>query len=248
VELVPLMRSRATAAAAALLLALLATTTGCGSEDEAVTTTVTEEASGPTGPTGRSGSSGRSPNEEVVAAVETFYRLIEAQRYSEVWRLVPPAVRAESGGYASWKAGYSANVRSDPRNIQVNTVTANRAEVSLDLYATDVDACTGNRVNQVFTGSWTLETVPGGWEPTAISFDKISGETPALSASECGNDTGPAPAEDCTPGYSPCLPLASDYDCEGGGGNGPEYVTGPVEVTGDDPYELDEDGNRIGCE
>ena len=244
-ELVPLMRSRATAAAVALLLALLATTAGCGSEDEPVTTTVTEEASGPTGPTGRSGSSGRSPNEEVVAAVEAFYRLIEAQRYSEVWRLVPPAVRAESGGYASWKAGYSANVRSDPRNIQVDSLTANHAEVSLDLHATDVDACTQNRVNQVFSGTWTLEAVSGGWEPISISFDKVAGGTPTLNASDCqqapAGGGGAAPA-DCEPGYDPCVPpYPPDVDC-------PD-VDGPVKVTGSDPHGLDGyDNDGVGCE
>lgn len=52
---------------------------------------------------------------------------------------------------------------------------------------------------------------------------------------------------DCTPGYSPCLPPASDYDCQGGTGDGPEY-TGRVQVTGSDPYDLDSDGNGVGCE
>ena len=51
----------------------------------------------------------------------------------------------------------------------------------------------------------------------------------------------------CTPGYDPCLPPASDYDCAGGSGNGPEY-TGPVRVTGSDPYGLDTDGDGWGCE
>lgn len=36
-------------------------------------------------------------------------------------------------------------------------------------------------------------------------------------------------------------PGAEDYDCEGGGGNGPRYVRGPLEVVGDDPFELDTD-------
>ncbi|HJQ04353.1 MAG TPA: PASTA domain-containing protein, partial [Nocardioides sp.] len=52
----------------------------------------------------------------------------------------------------------------------------------------------------------------------------------------------------CTPGYSPCLPPASDYDCGGGSGNGPEYVDQTVTVTGSDPYELDSDGDGYGCE
>ncbi len=53
--------------------------------------------------------------------------------------------------------------------------------------------------------------------------------------------------DNCTPGYDPCLPPASDYDCAGGSGNGPKY-TGPVRVTGSDPYDLDSDGDGYGCE
>lgn len=51
----------------------------------------------------------------------------------------------------------------------------------------------------------------------------------------------------CTPGYSPCLHPASDYDCAGGSGNGPKY-TGTVRVTGSDPYDLDSDNDGWGCE
>jgi hypothetical protein len=56
-----------------------------------------------------------------------------------------------------------------------------------------------------------------------------------------------AAQSNCTPGYSPCIPPASDVDCAGGGGNGPEYVTGPVYVTGSDPYDLDRDGDGVAC-
>lgn len=52
----------------------------------------------------------------------------------------------------------------------------------------------------------------------------------------------------CTPGYSPCLPPAFDYDCAGGSGNGPEYVDEPVHVAGLDPYDLDRDRDGIGCD
>lgn len=51
----------------------------------------------------------------------------------------------------------------------------------------------------------------------------------------------------CTPGYSPCLSPAPDYDCAGGSGDGPKY-TGRVTVTGSDPYGLDADGDGVGCE
>jgi hypothetical protein len=61
-----------------------------------------------------------------------------------------------------------------------------------------------------------------------------------------------APAEEdseCDPNYEgACLdPNASDYDCEGGSGNGPDY-TGEVTVVGEDHYGLDADGDGIGCE
>lgn len=58
----------------------------------------------------------------------------------------------------------------------------------------------------------------------------------------------PAPApSSCTTGYDPCLPPMSDYDCSGGSGDGPGY-TGPVRVTGSDPYQLDNDGDGFACE
>jgi hypothetical protein len=38
-------------------------------------------------------------------------------------------------------------------------------------------------------------------------------------------------------------------DCEGGSGNGPAYVSGPVRITGEDIYGLDgSDNDGIGCE
>lgn len=52
----------------------------------------------------------------------------------------------------------------------------------------------------------------------------------------------------CDPNYSGCVPVASDVDCAGGRGDGPAYVQGPVKVIGRDIYQLDRDGNGIGCE
>ncbi len=74
----------------------------------------------------------------------------------------------------------------------------------------------------------------------------------AAGAVGCDDGTG---TEDrsgsaCDPSYpDDCLdPDASDYDCEGGEGNGPEYVAGPVTVAGDDPFGLDRDGDGTGCD
>ena len=60
-------------------------------------------------------------------------------------------------------------------------------------------------------------------------------------------EPAPEPADNCHPSYTPCVPYASDVDCLGGSGNGPEY-TGRVTVIGPDEYDLDRDGDGIGCE
>jgi hypothetical protein len=39
-----------------------------------------------------------------------------------------------------------------------------------------------------------------------------------------------------------------DYDCAGGSGNGPNYVSGPISVVGPDEFDLDRDNDGIGCE
>ncbi|MGW4292634.1 G5 domain-containing protein [Micromonospora chersina] len=53
----------------------------------------------------------------------------------------------------------------------------------------------------------------------------------------------------CDPNYSgACVPIASDVDCAGGSGNGPAYVDGPVYVVGRDIYDLDRDGDGVGCD
>ena len=54
----------------------------------------------------------------------------------------------------------------------------------------------------------------------------------------------------CDPNYKGrCLrPNVSDYDCAGGSGNGPYYVSGPFRVVGRDHYRLDADHDGIACE
>ena len=62
-------------------------------------------------------------------------------------------------------------------------------------------------------------------------------------AAACANGCG-------APAYQPTYykSSSSDYDCAGGGGNGPFYVQGPFRLNGPDVYGLDRDGDGIGCE
>ncbi len=53
----------------------------------------------------------------------------------------------------------------------------------------------------------------------------------------------------CDPNYAGgCVPIASDVDCAGGSGDGPEYVDGPVRVVGSDIYDLNRDDDNIACD
>jgi hypothetical protein len=64
-----------------------------------------------------------------------------------------------------------------------------------------------------------------------------------------GSTTGGGTDDNCDANYEgECLdPDSTDYDCEGGSGNGPDY-TGPVTVVGDDHFGLDRDGDGLACE
>jgi hypothetical protein len=55
--------------------------------------------------------------------------------------------------------------------------------------------------------------------------------------------TGDGGGSGCEPGYSPCLPIVSDLNCS----DIPDSKK-PIHVTGSDPYNLDSDGDGLGCE
>lgn len=65
-----------------------------------------------------------------------------------------------------------------------------------------------------------------------------------------GNGARPGGTPGCEASYpDTCLDSGvEDYDCEGGTGDGPRFVSGPVTVDRDvedpDPFDLDRDGGR----
>src|SRR5262245_53308893 len=82
-------------------------------------------------------------------------------------------------------------------------------------------------------------------EPTAPGPPaETSGRTPKPTKMHTATEE-----RSCDPNYrGACVPIASDVDCAGGSGNGPAYVRGPVTVIGSDIYDLDRDGDGVGCE
>jgi hypothetical protein len=110
--------------------------------------------------------------------------------------------------------------------------------------------------NAGFRVRTTHKTVTSGAEGVVLSQSPIGGQSVrpgALVTIVVAHvvrpvTSTPPQSTNCTPGYSPCLAPAYDYDCAGGSGDGPKYVYGTVRVTGSDPYGLDADGDGYGCD
>ncbi len=90
--------------------------------------------------------------------------------------------------------------------------------------------------------------------PRSAPHTTVPARTPARAAAAPARPTATtaaaAPLAVCDPAYPDvCLKDGiGDYDCAGGSGNGPNYVTGPVRVLSPDPFGLDSDHDGVGCE
>ncbi len=87
---------------------------------------------------------------------------------------------------------------------------------------------------------------------TATATTNPTSTTPtSTNGAIVGPTTTPDASTGCDQSYANvCLdPNASDYDCKGGGGDGPKFVTGPVVIVGPDHFGLDgSDHDGVGCE
>lgn len=101
--------------------------------------------------------------------------------------------------------------------------------------------------DQCFDDTFELSFCSEYFEATALTVLPTYQTTPTTLFVAPPQQPRPA-ASNCNPNYSGCVPNASDVDCAGGSGNGPAYVSGPVQVLGSDPYGLDADYDGLGCE
>jgi hypothetical protein len=83
----------------------------------------------------------------------------------------------------------------------------------------------------------------------AATVVRTAAAKPTRTISAEGPSESATPESNCDPSYEgACLdPTASDYDCKGGSGDGPDY-TGVVTVVGEDHFGLDADRDGVGCE
>ncbi len=94
----------------------------------------------------------------------------------------------------------------------------------------------------------TTTTTSTSQAPTSSTPTSMPTTTAPAHMSTTTDQGSSTTTQSCDPNYSGCVPIASDVDCEGAGGDGPAYVRGPVRVIGTDIYGLDRNGNGIGCE
>jgi resuscitation-promoting factor RpfB len=92
-------------------------------------------------------------------------------------------------------------------------------------------------------------TTVGGKQTAKRLIRQVVVKQPVDQVTAIGTKAATETSGGCDPNYSGgCVPIASDVDCAGGSGDGPEYVAGPVRVVGDDVYGLDRDHDGLGCE
>jgi hypothetical protein len=185
-------------------------------------------------------------------AVRDYYAAIGNQAYGQAWRLLGSQQRREDQGFRTWKTGYVNTIRTNLGRDTPAAMDSDTTKVRVTLKTLDGYAC-DNRVLRTFKGAWTVDLVGG--EPLLDSAD-ISETRTAQLPTNCPQPptitTPPTTTtpDNCDPSYpDQCLQDGiGDYDCAGGSGNGPNYVSGPVSVTGSDPFGLDAKGDGIGCE
>lgn len=179
-----------------------------------------------------------------------YYGHISQRRFRAAWSMLGSSVHRKLGSFSRWRAGYRRSLGTRVRSARTH-LSGRRAVVAVSLRSRDRDACNGRVVQQSFRGRWTLTPRGDSWRATSVRIRKTGGGQVRTSDAECQRSEPPSrpqPAPRDCQGYSPCLPPGPDVDCAGGSGDGPRYVSGPVQVRGSDPYDLDRDSNGVACE
>ena len=172
------------------------------------------------------------------------------------------------GGIASGSSDTQPAATTPESNVQVQTKAADPVITYKEVQETEevpyakenrddnsrnsgTSAVTTTGVNGVKTKTYKVTLTDGKETGKELIKEEVTTQ-PVTEITSVGTYVAPvqkAIPNNCDPNYSgACVPIASDVDCEGGKGNGPSYVRGPVYVIGTDIYDLDRDGNGIGCE
>jgi hypothetical protein len=92
--------------------------------------------------------------------VRDYYADLNAQRFDEAWAQLSPAVQANLGPYARWKAGYGTTISSTPRDFAVDGTTVTHTLIARD------QGC--DRARQ-FRVTWQLQRDGDDWTVTGLA-------------------------------------------------------------------------------
>lgn len=138
------------------------------------------------------------------------------------------------------QSGASVTTRTVTESRTIAYSTRKVKDPDLDSGVTEVRT---KGVNGVRTLTYRVTTAADGRTSRKLVSSKVT-RKPVTKVIAVGTRAD----NKCDPNYSGCVPIASDVDCAGGSGNGPEYVSGPVKVIGSDIYDLDRDNDGYGCD
>ncbi|CAN5203514.1 hypothetical protein BH11ACT2_BH11ACT2_00840 [soil metagenome] len=154
---------------------------------------------------------------------------------------VPPAGASTVAVVASQQSGVTHKTVTKKVAIPYKTVTKKTASLKKGVRKTSVAGVAGIRTTVITV------TYRDGVQVAKKVLTSTVTKRPVNKVVLLG--TKAASSSHCDPNYAgQCVPIASDVDCGGGSGNGPGYVYGPVEVVGSDIYDLDRDGDGVGCD
>jgi resuscitation-promoting factor RpfB len=141
----------------------------------------------------------------------------------------------------------------EPEPFEVPELTGmTRAEAEQTLADIGLKATTRYRSTDQESAETVISQSPkaGAWVLPDATVRLMVAKTPPPPPSTAPPPPPTAPEQGCDPSYPDvCLdPAVEDYDCAGGTGNGPEYVEGPIRVLPPDPFDLDREGDGVGCE
>jgi hypothetical protein len=233
------LRGRHRVAAAAIALAAAVALSGCGEAPQTETVTVTKTVPATNTATTQTKLKPRASSPSRQSAAPRRRTVLTAcDPNVSVKAATTTCGFAENVFYEYWLSGESTAIKAFSSAIGTFLAVDCRAGV---LVTCRTDAGALVRFPASAVRAYTLENAESYARRHTVSGDPDA--TPVPEASTSG-DSG-----DCDPSYEgACLdPSASDYDCEGGSGDGPEY-TGTVRVVGDDHFGLDRDGDGVGCQ
>jgi len=162
-------------------------------------------------------------NVDPETVVRSYVAAINVRDYRKAWQL---GGKNLGQSYADFVKGFA-----ETNHDTVTVLNVEGSNVTVRLVAIE----SGGR-RSVFQGVYSVEH----GQIAGAHIRRVSGPSPTQPQGRAG----------CDPSYPDvCLhDGVGDYDCAGGAGNGPNYVEGPIRVLAPDPFDLDRDGNGLGCE